>query len=40
MGKEHEAETNLRHALKLNPSHHGALNNLNVIQYYRDKKNH
>ena len=38
MKKEDEAEKNLRHALKLNPKHNGALNNLKVIQFYRDKK--
>ena len=37
MGKEKEAVENLKHALRLNPAHSGALNNLKVIQYYRDK---
>lgn len=38
MGEVDEGEKYLRYALKLNPNHHGALNNLKVIQYYRNKK--
>ena len=37
MGRTQEAEEHLKYALKLNPSHHGALNNLKVIEYYRNK---
>ena len=30
-----EAERNLKHALELNPGHHGATNNLKVLEYQR-----
>jgi Flp pilus assembly protein TadD len=39
MGKIDEAENHLKYALRLNPNHHGALNNLKVINYYRNKNN-
>lgn len=38
MGRVQEGEKYLLQALKLNPNHHGALNNLKVIEYYRNKK--
>ena len=38
MGRIKEAEENLKHALKLNPRHHGALNNLKVIEFYKNQK--
>ena len=38
MGRIKEAEENLKYALKLNPRHHGALNNLKVIEFYKNQK--
>ena len=34
-GRLDDAESYLKHALKLNPSHHGAMNNLRVVEYQR-----
>ena len=38
MGRTEEAVEELNHALLLNPNHHGARNNLHVIEYYRNKE--
>ena len=35
MGRLGDAESYLRHALKLNPNHHGAVNNLRVVEHQR-----
>ena len=39
MGRLDEGEKNLLHALKLNPHHHGAMNNLRVVEHQRKTKN-
>ena len=38
MGRLDEAESHLKHALRLNPGHHGAANNLKVVHHHREKK--
>lgn len=38
MDRVEEAEQYLKYALKLNPNHHGAKNNLYVIEFYKNKK--
>ncbi|KAL5484578.1 hypothetical protein EMCRGX_G021103 [Ephydatia muelleri] len=35
MGRLDDAEVSLQHALRLNPNHRGAINNLDVVHYYR-----
>lgn len=37
MGRLDEAEEQLQHALKLNPSHSGAANNLKVVKHHKAK---
>jgi len=37
MGRVEEAESSLKHALKLHPNHHGAANNLKVVQHHKLK---
>ena len=39
MGRLDEGEKNLLHALKLNPHHHGAMNNLRVVEHQRKTQN-
>ena len=39
MGRLDDGERNLLHALKLNPSHHGAKNNLRVVEHQRKGQN-
>lgn len=35
MGRLDDGEKQLKHALKLNPHHHGAMNNLRVVEHHR-----
>ena len=37
MGKLEESEKYLKQALQLNPQHHGALNNLKVVEFQKRK---
>ena len=39
MGRLDKGEKNLLHALKLNPHHHGAMNNLRVVEHQRKTQN-
>lgn len=39
MGHWDDGERELKRALKLNPNHHGAMNNLKVAQHYKAKQN-
>ena len=38
MGKLDDGERYLRHALKLNPHHHGAMNNLRVVEHQKQSQ--
>lgn len=37
VGRIDEAESKLKHALILNPNHHGAANNLKVVYHHKKK---